>query len=194
VERAKMPTLLITRIGRITFGAAFVACIGSASYCQVPDRFEIRLVDETLVSSQQTPPDADRLPTAESDKKSGDALWLKRNGQLGSDALSDAYACVDFRSGGPTVHVTLTPSAGAFFAELTRRNIHGRLAIVVKGKIVMDAVIFTPILDGEMEISGNLTTAESERLAAEIRGVELPASPASPKPCPASVPEHLKVG
>ena|SRR5215469_3208889 len=182
------------RVGTIFLSAVLAACVAAECYGQPAKSFAMRLVDGAITDSQQGPPDEDLVPTAESSKDSGNALWLKRDGQLGSDALADAYACIDPRTGEPLVRVTLTPAAAPMFAELTRQNMLHRIAIVVNGKVVSAPVVREPIRGGAVEISGNLTVSKAEALAAEMLGADLPASGPEPKNCPGTAPNLRRVG
>ena len=182
------------KVGQILLGIALAAGIAAECYGQTARSFAIRVVYETVKGSQQGPPDDDLVPTAEGIDDPNKALWLKRDGQLGSEALADAYACIDLRAGKPVVQITLTPAAVTSFAELTRQNIARRIAIVVNGKVIVAPVVRQPILDGKIQIVGDQTVAQSQALAAEMLGVALSTPPPAPKPCPGSVPNYRRVG
>ena len=61
--------------------------------------------------------------------------------------------------------VALTAVGERKFAQLTAANIHRRLAIVWRGRVLSAPVIQTAITSGELQISGNMTDAESQELS-----------------------------
>jgi preprotein translocase subunit SecD len=58
--------------------------------------------------------------------------------------------------GGPEIDFVLNPASVTAFAEVTRKNIGRRLAIVIDGKLYEAPVINSPIETGTGEITGNL--------------------------------------
>jgi RNA polymerase sigma factor (sigma-70 family) len=66
------------------------------------------------------------------------------------------------------ISITFTADGGKRFAEVTRQNIHKRLAITIDGKLCCAPVIQGEIPDGKANISGDFSQAEVEQLAAKL--------------------------
>ena len=79
---------------------------------------------------------------------------------------------------GDSLH--LRPDAAAAFAEVTRDNVHRRLAIVIDGKLFSAPVIQSPIENGSGQITGRFTLKEATELANALN---------APLPCPVTVVE-----
>jgi hypothetical protein len=90
--------------------------------------------------------------------------------------VKNATVVVD-SGGNPEIDVRLTDDGAKRLAEVTRRNIGKRLALVVDGKLYEAPRIASAITGGEALITGHLTKEEAENLATRING-----SPASEKP------------
>ena len=90
--------------------------------------------------------------------------------------MKNATVVVD-SGGNPEIDVRLTDDGAKRLAEVTRRNIGKRLALVVDGKLYEAPRIASAITGGEALITGHLTKEEAENLATRING-----SPASEKP------------
>ncbi len=66
-----------------------------------------------------------------------------------------------------SVSISLDGPSTTLFATLTTRlaTSHQRLALVKNGTVVTAPAVQTPILDGRIQVSGNLTHQSAERLA-----------------------------
>lgn len=71
---------------------------------------------------------------------------------------------------GSFVELTLAPEAAARFAQLTRENIGGLLAIVVNDELVAAPLIQSEVVSGRAYISGRFSRERAEQLAAAIAG------------------------
>ncbi|MGA2853082.1 MAG: hypothetical protein ABSE90_02965 [Verrucomicrobiota bacterium] len=66
------------------------------------------------------------------------------------------------------ISIKLTDAGTKRFAEVTRKNIGRRLAIVIDGRLYMAPRINSEIPGGEMAITGAFTKEEAENLAAKM--------------------------
>ncbi|MCB9958490.1 MAG: hypothetical protein H6843_07815 [Rhodospirillaceae bacterium] len=76
--------------------------------------------------------------------------------------------------GPPSIHVILTETGGARFAEVTSAHVGDVLAVVVDDTVVYAPLVMEPILGGSAMISGLHDTAEAMVLAAMLTGGPLP--------------------
>jgi protein-export membrane protein SecD len=67
--------------------------------------------------------------------------------------------------GEPEIHFTLDSQGAKRFAEITRENVHHRLAIVLDGNLYSAPVIQTPIESGSGQITGHFDEREAFDLA-----------------------------
>ena len=67
--------------------------------------------------------------------------------------------------GEPEIHFTLDAQGTERFAEITRENVHQRLAIVLDGNLYSAPVIQTPIENGSGQITGQFDNKEAFELA-----------------------------
>jgi len=68
-----------------------------------------------------------------------------------------------------TVHIVLTDEAAKKFGEITTRAVRKHMQIVVENRILMAPIVMTPIMKGEVAISGNFTEAEAREMAAKFK-------------------------
>ena len=67
--------------------------------------------------------------------------------------------------GEPEIHFTLDSEGAERFAEITRENVHQRLAIILDGELYSAPVIQTPIETGSGQITGQFDNREAFELA-----------------------------
>ncbi|HWA91914.1 MAG TPA: hypothetical protein VG889_17880 [Rhizomicrobium sp.] len=146
-------------------GDRFVIALAGVSDLDVPRRafgpmpkFAMRLVDEDARPFS----DAPRVPAWEPSQPS---LALRGRVLLTGDHIRDARADFDQRSGQPVVSIRFDDAGTAAFARVTRANVGKRLAIVLNGRILTAPQIMEPITGGALQITGNFTTADAERIA-----------------------------
>lgn len=72
------------------------------------------------------------------------------------------------------LEIQFTPGAGEVFADYTARNVGRQLAIVIDGVVFSAPRIMAPINDGLVQISGQLSSEEVNRLAAILSLPPLP--------------------
>jgi len=100
-------------------------------------------------------------------------LLVKKEPEITGAYLVDAY--VGYEGGFPDVKINFNKEGAVKFEEITRQNIHKRLAIVLDGVVKSAPVIQTRIPDGKARITGRFTTEEAKELALILRAGALPA-------------------
>lgn len=68
------------------------------------------------------------------------------------------------------VRMQFMPAYREALAELTRKALGQRMALVHEDKVIMAAQVNDPIEGGALDIAGNFTAAEAEALAARLHG------------------------
>jgi protein-export membrane protein SecD/preprotein translocase SecF subunit len=95
---------------------------------------------------------------------------------LRGEAITDAR--VDFDSMGfnaPQISLSLGAKGAKIFAEITRKHVNERLAIVLDGTVLSAPNINEPILTGSAQITGQFSMEEASLLALNLRSGSLPA-------------------
>jgi beta-lactamase regulating signal transducer with metallopeptidase domain len=96
----------------------------------------------------------------------GRALWLAPGEVLTPEMFASAQAALD-PAGEPVVNFTLTPEGRKRLAEVTRRNVGKRMALIVYGKVRWAPMIRDEIAGGAGQIDG-MSPHGVEVLAREI--------------------------
>ena len=99
---------------------------------------------------------------------SSEKLVVQKKVLLDQTALKSAEVITNKFDENPEIRIVLTAEGQKRFAEVTRQNIHNRLAIVIDGKLVTAPVIQSEIPSGMFQITGNYTEQEAEELAKKI--------------------------
>ncbi len=102
-------------------------------------------------------------------------ILLRSRLEMTGEAVVDARVAYDHQTNEPYVSLSLSPTAARKFDELTAKNIHKQLAIILDGKVKSDPVIQSRISGGQVSITGNFTVDEAEVLAMVLRSGALPA-------------------
>lgn len=64
----------------------------------------------------------------------------------------------------PLISIKLTEEGGRKFAEATVKSVLKKIAIVCNGKIISAPYVNEPIYGGQLQISGNFTLEEAEKI------------------------------
>ncbi|MDR0996064.1 MAG: protein translocase subunit SecD, partial [Zoogloeaceae bacterium] len=139
---------------------------------------EIRMVDEAAdpYAAQQSGviPAGDELYT----ERRGIPILVKKQVILTGERLTDAQPGYDEQQQ-PAVSLKLDSSGARIFRDVTRDNIGKRMAILLfekgKGEVVTAPVIRTEIPNGNVQISGSMTTQEASDTALLLRAGSLAA-------------------
>ncbi|MGN1062822.1 MAG: protein translocase subunit SecD [Alphaproteobacteria bacterium] len=136
-------------------------------------KLSFHLVDETtnavMAASGRISPDSMVMKGDETG-----AIVLKRAVVVGGESLEDSRGTYDER-GNPAVSFSFKSTGAKKFANATRENVGGRLAIVLDGKVISAPTINTPITGGKGIITGNFSVAAANDLALLLRSGALPA-------------------
>jgi preprotein translocase subunit SecD len=140
---------------------------------------EIRMVDEDSTAQQQAL--SGQIPLGDDllVERSGQPVLVKRQVVLTGDRINDAQPGFDGRSNEPAVHVNLDGTGARIFKEITRDNVGKRMAIVLvekgKAEVITAPVIREEIGGGRVQISGRMSTRESNDIALLMRAGALAA-------------------
>ena len=125
--------------------------------------FQMRLaLDNPSADSEQM-----TLITKSQDDTFTNVLNVQKTVLLDQTALQSAKSSTD-ASGQAVIEIKFTRDGAKRFAEVTRENIHKRLAIIIDGQLYEAPVIQTEILGGEGQLSGSFSKEEARELAAKI--------------------------
>jgi preprotein translocase subunit SecD len=112
-------------------------------------------------------------------ERNGQSVLVRRQVVLTGDRINDAQPGFDSRTNEAAVHVNLDGSGARIFKEVTRENVGKRMAIVLvekgKAEVITAPVIREEIGGGRVQISGRMTTRESNDIALLMRAGALAA-------------------
>ena len=89
---------------------------------------------------------------------------VKKRAEMDGSGIKSAMV-VRGNLGEPEIHFTLDDKGAARFAEITRENVHQRLAIILDKELYSAPVIQTPIETGSGQITGQFDNKEAFELA-----------------------------
>ncbi len=140
---------------------------------------ELRMVDDSA-EGQLAARGAGPVPfgTERFTDRDGSALIVKRQVVLTGENLSDAQPGFDGQNQQPVVNLTVDAKGARIMKDVSRENVGKRMAILLfeKGK---GEVVTAPVIRGELgsnfQISGSMTSAESNDTALLLRAGSLAA-------------------
>jgi preprotein translocase subunit SecD len=141
-----------------------VTCLTLAALAATPPKpsiFEIRPVLDAPSA------DSEQLEMTSAD---GQAMVLnvQRVPLLDESYVQSAAAAQDSETGQVRIQIMLTPQGQKRLAEVTRQNLHRRIAVVVDGKLCEAPMIQAEITGGAVPIRGDFTQPQASELAARI--------------------------
>lgn len=83
-----------------------------------------------------------------------------------------AEAISDKATGQPVLSITLDAASTEAFAAFTRDNVGRETVVRIDGEEIMRPIIREPILEGTVQVSGNMTLASARDLAARLASGE----------------------
>ncbi|MCA9401331.1 MAG: protein translocase subunit SecD, partial [Candidatus Omnitrophica bacterium] len=141
-------------------------------------QLEFRLVNnnpnQLKLALQGTVPKGYILKYSKDDEN--EPLLLEDTVALSGDTIADAK--VDFDSTGfnqPYISITFNSKGANIFADVTKKNVGSRLAILLDGEVISAPNIQEPILGGRGQITGRFNFDEASILALSLRSGALPA-------------------
>ena len=133
--------------------------------------FEVRLVVDAASD------DAERMTLVQQSSDSGPTLlepvFVQKTPLLDRSDVQSAKFNRD-GLGDPKIEITFTDKGRERFAEITRRNIDKRLAIVIDGKVCEAPFVRSEMTGATVEISGSFSDQEAQALADKINGAIAP--------------------
>lgn len=144
---------------------------------------EIRMVDDENSANPSAMEQAARgqppIGTEYYTERGGHGLLVKKQVVLTGERLTDAQPGFSGDTHEPAVHLTLDSAGARIFKEVTRDNVGKRMAILLiekgKGEVVTAPVIRSEIGGGRVQISGRMSTVESNDIALLLRAGSLAA-------------------
>lgn len=146
------------RISGLLFGAAI---FGQFTLLAAGSVFQIRLVKD------QPSQDTEQLPMKSPDGQSI-TLPVERKPVFDAAGVASAVVVKDESTGQPVLQVRLTSVGSRQITEITRQNIHNRLAVVIDGVLYEAPVIQAEISTDFLPVRDNLTPQLADALARKI--------------------------
>jgi len=141
-------------------------CLLSAAItfaASTPPIFQMRLVVDS--------PSSDAVPmnyvTHNEQRSYTNVLYVQKTILLDQTALQSAKPSVN-GLGYPIVEITFTDKGAKEFAEVTRQNIHKRLASIINNQVCEAPIIQMEISGAKAQIDGSFSKQEVKDLAKEI--------------------------
>jgi preprotein translocase subunit SecD len=128
--------------------------------------FHIRLVQDS--PGADTEQMTITHPTKDQGRTVDEHLHVQKAPLMDHRAVASAAVEMDVISGRPQIAITFTDKGRETFAEVTRKNVGRRLAIIVDGQLLSAPKIATEIPGGKAAISGNFSKEEAADLASKI--------------------------
>ncbi len=97
----------------------------------------------------------------------------KKTDLTGKD-LQKAGVTFDSTTGAPQVSLVFSDAGGKKFAEITKRNVNKRVAIVLDNQIVSAPNVNVPILTGNAVITGGFTIDQAKAISIQLNAGALP--------------------
>jgi len=123
--------------------------------------FELRLVlDTPSADSEQmafTSPDGQTM-----------VLNVQKMPLLDQSDVQSATAAQDSDTGQPRIQIMFNPQGEERLAEVSRRNLHKRIAVVIDGKLWEAPIIQAELTGGAVPIQGAFTQQQANELAGKI--------------------------
>ncbi len=141
------------------------------SVLKKPAKLAFRLVHPTLqpgrIAKIMYPPGYEVLNLTREDKTGAIIeipTFVKRLPEMTGKGVKSARVVIN-PYGGYEVSLTFTDHGTQAFAEITKKNLHRQLGIVLDGKLYSDPVIQSEITNGHASISGTFSQREAIELA-----------------------------
>ncbi|HEY3762583.1 MAG TPA: protein translocase subunit SecD [Verrucomicrobiae bacterium] len=126
-----------------------------ANHEPIPPGYEILKMSQAPFNGSPRPPITVVLPK-------------KGQSDLSGDITSDAFPSRD-DMGNPDIIFKLKPDAAAAFGKMTTDYTGHEMAVVLDGQLQSVATMETPILDGNVRITGSFSQVEAQNLASVLQ-------------------------
>jgi preprotein translocase subunit SecD len=145
--------------------ACLIASAAVVVASSTPPVFQIRLALDTPSSDSE--PMA--LVTEYNGNTSTNVLNIQKKVLLDESALKSVKPGQD-QIGRPLINIVLNDAGTKQFAEVSRQNLHKRLAIIINGQLCSAPTLQSEISSGKMQITGSFSKQEVEDLVGKING------------------------
>lgn len=105
---------------------------------------------------------------------------------LNGNDIQNVNVTFDPQTNAPQVQLQFTGDGTQKFADITKRNVNKRVAMVLDNTVLEAPVVQEPILNGNAVINGQFTSAQANALSVQLRAGALPV--------PLSVLEQRQIG
>ncbi|HLK68911.1 MAG TPA: hypothetical protein VKU19_36015 [Bryobacteraceae bacterium] len=123
--------------------------------------FEVRLVLDTPSA------DTEPLPFTSPDGQTM-VLNVQRSPLLDHSDVQSATVAQDSDNGQPRIQIMLNPHGQERLADVSRQNLHKRVAVVIDGKVWVAPIIQAELTGGAVPIQGAFTSEQATDLARKI--------------------------
>lgn len=139
-------------------------------------KLSFQLVNSAIGPQDRVPPSYIRYPMAESERQPGlpDSIVVSKRKIITGENLVDAGLAYD-QDNRPVVSFRFDNAGGKKFADVTRKNVNRRFAIILDGVVISAPNIQGPILGGSGIITGNFNVDSASELGLLLRAGALPA-------------------
>jgi preprotein translocase subunit SecD len=145
-------------------GLLMVSCSRQSS--SGPPVFQMRLVQDS--ASADTEPMTIVHSLTDTASTNGETLNVSKKVLLDQSAVDSATVQTQGLSQAPMIEVVLTKKGEKVLADITRKSVGKRLAIVVDGKLLVAPRIEAEIPGGRALITGAFSVREASELAGKI--------------------------
>lgn len=138
-------------------------------------KLTFQLVNSAIGPLDRVPPRYERFPMAESERQPGlpDSIVVSTRKILTGENLKDAGLGYD-QDNRPAVTFSFDNVGAKKFADVTRKNVGRRFAIILDDVVISAPNIQTPILGGSGIITGNFTVESATELGLLLKAGALP--------------------
>jgi protein-export membrane protein SecD len=138
----------------------------------------VRLVNDNVtdddIRRKQVPENTEILERQPQDGKTLPPLAVYRDTILSGIWIDRASNATAEQTEKPAVNVSLDERYVEAFADVTKKNIGRRLAIVLDGKVLEAPLIVAPITGGVLQITGDFTQEQALALASQLDAGAVP--------------------
>ncbi len=139
-------------------------------------RLEFHMHDATIPITEaiqgRVPPGSAIYPTSEAFEPQ---ILLRKRVLVSGENLIDSQPSFDQQTNEPVVTFRFDSTGARRFADVTRKNVGKRFAIVLDGQVISAPVIRDPIMSGSGQIVGSFTVESANDLSILLRSGALPA-------------------
>jgi protein-export membrane protein SecD len=170
----QLPDRIVVEVPGLQDPAELKAILGQTA------SMTFHLLDEGATAELMTNPNA-RAPIGSeivenADSASGQTrVAIRRRISISGERLTDAAMVFDPQTGEPAVTTRFDSVGTRQLADMSKENVNRRFAIKLDNKVISSPYFREPILGGQAQISGSMSTQQANQLAMLLRAGALPA-------------------